>query len=167
MRRRHPCRRAGSCGPGGRPARSRVGAGYHQRARVGARHVEPVGAALGVLPPLGQPLVERLADPRVAAVEVGPAGGGIDEAGVDDDAVGIVDVQVTLVADGQVGFDPQSPAEVGRLARSEEHTSELQSLMRISYAVFCLKKKKNTKTHYWNIEYNINHTNTEQEQYII
>src|SRR3546814_5932140 len=30
-----------------------------------------------------------------------------------------------------------------RHARSEEHTSELQSLMRISYAVFCLKKKKN------------------------
>src|SRR3546814_9514593 len=29
--------------------------------------------------------------------------------------------------------------------RSEEHTSELQSLMRISYAVFCLKKKKNNK----------------------
>src|SRR3546814_2182614 len=34
--------------------------------------------------------------------------------------------------------------EIGRqTARSEEHTSELQSLMRISYAVFCLKKKKN------------------------
>src|SRR3546814_6720733 len=31
-----------------------------------------------------------------------------------------------------------------RAARSEEHTSELQSLMRISYAVFCLKKKKTT-----------------------
>src|SRR3546814_5528414 len=31
--------------------------------------------------------------------------------------------------------------------RSEEHTSELQSLMRISYAVFCLKKKKATITH--------------------
>src|SRR3546814_5210376 len=31
------------------------------------------------------------------------------------------------------------------LGRSEEHTSELQSLMRISYAVFCLKKKKYTK----------------------
>src|SRR3546814_1061406 len=30
-------------------------------------------------------------------------------------------------------------------ARSEEHTSELQSLMRISYAVFCLKKKKNRR----------------------
>src|SRR3546814_7296693 len=32
----------------------------------------------------------------------------------------------------------------GNLARSEEHTSELQSLMRISYAVFCLQKKKQT-----------------------
>src|SRR3546814_6428815 len=32
-----------------------------------------------------------------------------------------------------------------RAIRSEEHTSELQSLMRISYAVFCLKKKPNTK----------------------
>src|SRR3546814_7706671 len=33
----------------------------------------------------------------------------------------------------------------GVMARSEEHTSELQSLMRISYAVFCLKKKKTHK----------------------
>src|SRR3546814_10910269 len=33
---------------------------------------------------------------------------------------------------------------VGSLKRSEEHTSELQSLMRISYAVFCLKKKTKT-----------------------
>src|SRR3546814_2600051 len=32
---------------------------------------------------------------------------------------------------------------LARMARSEEHTSELQSLMRISYAVFCLKKKNN------------------------
>src|SRR3546814_8991052 len=35
-----------------------------------------------------------------------------------------------------------------RLSRSEEHTSELQSLMRISYAVFCLKKKTHTTTTY-------------------
>src|SRR3546814_3032591 len=34
------------------------------------------------------------------------------------------------------------PADGGRAVRSEEHTSELQSLMRFSYAVFCLKKKK-------------------------
>src|SRR3546814_2526557 len=38
---------------------------------------------------------------------------------------------------------PVSPASV---LRSEEHTSELQSLMRISYAVFCLKKKKQNST---------------------
>src|SRR3546814_3903274 len=38
----------------------------------------------------------------------------------------------------------QSPTRIA--ARSEEHTSELQSLMRISYAVFCLKKKNNTYT---------------------
>src|SRR3546814_9502167 len=37
-------------------------------------------------------------------------------------------------------------AATGRSTRSEEHTSELQSLMRISYAVFCLKKKKQNKT---------------------
>src|SRR3546814_5180963 len=39
---------------------------------------------------------------------------------------------------------------IDRQARSEEHTSELQSLMRISYAVFCLKKKKlyNAITHH-------------------
>src|SRR3546814_6983978 len=35
----------------------------------------------------------------------------------------------------------------GLLARSEEHTSELQSLMRSSYAVFCLKKTKRIKTY--------------------
>src|SRR3546814_2668964 len=41
--------------------------------------------------------------------------------------------------------------------RSEEHTSELQSLMRISYAVFCLKKKKNNKENiYINLIYNRN-----------
>src|SRR3546814_4167621 len=38
------------------------------------------------------------------------------------------------------------PYSVGEVGRSEEHTSELQSLMRISYAVFCLKKKKNIMT---------------------
>src|SRR3546814_10238238 len=40
---------------------------------------------------------------------------------------------------------PHFAAEVD--GRSEEHTSALQSLMRISYAVFCLKKKKTTKRH--------------------
>src|SRR3546814_1729469 len=42
-----------------------------------------------------------------------------------------------------------SDGEIPVIARSEEHTSELQSLMRISYAVFCLNKKKprQQKTH--------------------
>src|SRR3546814_2422592 len=42
--------------------------------------------------------------------------------------------------DGTSAFAGAAPS----LLRSEEHTSELQSLMRISYAVFCLKKKKST-----------------------
>src|SRR3546814_1612693 len=42
-----------------------------------------------------------------------------------------------LGADDYLG----KPFDLGELARSEEHTSELQSLMRNSYAVFCLKKK--------------------------
>src|SRR3546814_3305883 len=40
---------------------------------------------------------------------------------------------------------PATSTNRGYGIRSEEHTSELQSLMRISYAVFCLKKKKHTK----------------------
>src|SRR3546814_3638642 len=43
--------------------------------------------------------------------------------------------------------DEISPGNPACPARSEEHTSELQSLMRISYAVFCLKKKNKQKTH--------------------
>src|SRR3546814_3337362 len=39
-----------------------------------------------------------------------------------------------------------APARRDTVQRSEEHTSELQSLMRISYAVFCLKKKKQINT---------------------
>src|SRR3546814_3356151 len=59
-----------------------------------------------------------------------------------------VGVQMRDLRAGQ--GQPQHPR--GDLGRSEEHTSELQSLMRISYAVFCLKKKKNiidniNKTH--------------------
>src|SRR3546814_9971783 len=47
------------------------------------------------------------------------------------------------------GIQANNPAVFD--GRSEEHTSELQSLMRISYAVFCLKKKTNNNT---NIDYN-------------
>src|SRR3546814_2965642 len=46
----------------------------------------------------------------------------------------------------------------GDQARSEEHTSELQSLMRISYAVFCLKKKTYTDNAHDSNEYRTSHT---------
>src|SRR3546814_1587274 len=50
--------------------------------------------------------------------------------------------------DGTAAASIAGPAEklqpAVQIKRSEEHTSELQSLMRISYAVFCLKKKKTT-----------------------
>src|SRR3546814_4606718 len=51
---------------------------------------------------------------------------------------------------GQGEDRPDTDADASRDdGRSEEHTSELQSLMRISYAVFCLKKKNNTtRNHY-------------------
>src|SRR3546814_5221610 len=53
-----------------------------------------------------------------------------------------VGVKVRDVKDRFVGINIGYSA----IARSEEHTSELQSLMRISYAVFCLKKKKKQNT---------------------
>src|SRR3546814_7839812 len=49
---------------------------------------------------------------------------------------------------GERAFAPRQPADQTpptAALRSEEHTSELQSLMRISYAVFCLKKKTDKK----------------------
>src|SRR3546814_5797832 len=63
----------------------------------------------------------------------GQAGGGWGYASSNRIQVGVV--ATPLGGRGRVG---QLPHEV---VRSEEHTSELQSLMRISYAVFCLKKK--------------------------
>src|SRR3546814_5839335 len=53
-----------------------------------------------------------------------------------------------LVPDAVVQIDEAEPGEIaggGPDLRSEEHTSELQSLMRISYAVFCLNKKKQSR----------------------
>src|SRR3546814_2712423 len=57
------------------------------------------------------------------------------------------------------GALPPAPPRPDRDAgRSEEHTSELQSLMRISYAVFCLKKKKKRITIYTHIAIKIQKT---------
>src|SRR3546814_5027245 len=68
-------------------------------------------------------------------------------AGTFDPAVlSVTDAEGTTLRDALTAFGcaPDAIADEAR-PRSEEHTSELQSLMRISYAVFCLKKKKETK----------------------
>src|SRR3546814_3073124 len=70
--------------------------------------------------------------------------------GVDEAQAVIVDRRPEDVVDpAQLSHrfvvDVDAQVDTGK-RRSEEHTSELQSLMRISYAVFCLKKKKNKHT---------------------
>src|SRR3546814_4856503 len=98
--------------------------------------------------PLARPLVwvssffsEREATPRYQVSREQVEGTIIELQGDDRTApteptVELVEGEFSVVP-GQAGrgVDPEA------LARSEEHTSELQSLMRISYAVFCLKKK--------------------------
>src|SRR3546814_5758501 len=56
-------------------------------------------------------------------------------------------------------FTPREEQHRAEVERSEEHTSELQSLMRISYAVFCLKKKK--KTYKARTSHSDSHTTTQ------
>src|SRR3546814_9444261 len=78
--------------------------------------------------------------------------GRVDHTGLDEILVlagRCVEAPVVVVALEQLADDPGAvlAGVLGDLSRSEEHTSELQSLMRISYAVFCLKKKKTTKRH--------------------
>src|SRR3546814_9728079 len=90
---------------------------------VGSRGAEPRGQIQHFEPrhPAGKPVVERVGGTAVYARLPGPV------AGADDHVVALVHLR-------QYGVDASR-------VRSEEHTSELQSLMRISYAVFCLKKK--------------------------
>src|SRR3546814_6277673 len=68
---------------------------------------------------------------------------------IDAEAIGYLNQssQISKAVEDYSSDRGRLPIEAGRepveiLVRSEEHTSELQSLMRISYAVFCLKKKK-------------------------
>src|SRR3546814_8636849 len=94
---------------------------------------------------------------RVTEVLVAPGNAGTArEARCRNVNVAVDDVPglLKLARDEQIDFTvvgPEAPLALGvvdafqaagRRIRSEEHTSELQSLMRISYAVFCLKKKK-------------------------
>src|SRR3546814_9990369 len=67
-----------------------------------------------------------------------------DRADMGDDAAALVQEQVEHQQRERALLNPNLLG-VDKSYRSEEHTSELQSLMRISYAVFCLKKKKKHK----------------------
>src|SRR3546814_5925394 len=84
-----------------------------------------------------------MANDLIAATRANIAAAGVES--VDD---------VRRAGRALVGFSPELAAQ----ERSEEHTSELQSLMRISYAVFCLTKKIHTYKH--SIHYSTYHTNT-------
>src|SRR3546814_4322464 len=72
-------------------------------------------------------------------------------AGLGPSDVDVIQIQDTdagaeIIHMAENGFCADGEQEELVQARSEEHTSELQSLMRISYAVFCLKKKTYTET---------------------
>src|SRR3546814_8763854 len=67
------------------------------------------------------------------------------------------DVKRVVLCSGKVGYDLMEARDAAGLTdtRSQEHTSELQSLMRISYAVFCLKKKQETQKTYRILHFNL------------
>src|SRR3546814_3801520 len=81
--------------------------------------------------------------PRIARLGPGDAAMAIDARR--SDIFGLAEQFLAAIGANDVAEDSPEIADIGilrNLDRSEEHTSELQSLMRISYAVFCLKKKK-------------------------
>src|SRR3546814_7695690 len=102
------------------------------------REREPIGAGIAVVmrPPRREMIAfEQIVDRDPALlldIRAAPQDGTLVELHVDDPRIG------HAVAYRRAGEGNQS---VPHNPRSEEHTSELQSLMRISYAVFCLKKK--------------------------
>src|SRR3546814_1167007 len=61
--------------------------------------------------------------------------------------VALLNILVAWLRGARASADPWGGTTLEWQTRSEEHTSELQSLMRISYAVFCLKKKTTNKHH--------------------
>src|SRR3546814_8770693 len=117
------------------------------------RRARPAGRRPCLSAPGPAPRGSRAASRRMASSRPLVAAGLVKEA-VAPVPVGQRLLGVFRIAVGALGLGRQlHPGwfgfqhDVDALRRSEEHTSELQSLMRISSAVFCLKKKKNIQTH--------------------
>src|SRR3546814_3898530 len=96
-----------------------------------------------------QAVLDRLRKAGIKAAPTGLAHGTIT-AVIDSGPVEVTTLRRDVSTDGRHAIvdytdDWREDAARRDFTRSEEHTSELQSLMRISYAVFCLKKKKKTK----------------------
>src|SRR3546814_10066672 len=87
-----------------------------------------------------------------------PAGGNVQVHALQDRPGGVIGKDDIL--EPHMAARHLQRARVRRIGRSEEHTSELQSLMRISYAVFCLKKKKTTTQHSTHSSTTTNHSNS-------
>src|SRR3546814_10627263 len=100
-------------------------AGHKSAVERACELAQQAGAKRALMLPVSAPFHSRLLEP--AAIALGEALAG----------VAMAKPRIALINN----VDVASPDDTA--ARSEEHTSELQSLMRISYAVFCLKKKNN------------------------
>src|SRR3546814_7517947 len=118
------------CGSGGG-----VGEG---RRRVGDRRIDgELGQPFG-RPVLGSGVKQALGEDVAVALAIGALRG-------DEDLAMLLEVHQPIGHGEVVDVEQLAMAlERGRIFRSEEHTSELQSLMRQSSAVFCLKQKKKT-----------------------
>src|SRR3546814_7087196 len=126
-------------------------------------HLGPFTSRGAILLPKGRPAVIQVAaidvsgtsasgtlrsDPGGFSGRLDVAGGGLDGALLLSPVGSVQRIEAHLTArDARLAGPPPLAIRRGKidgvilLNRSEEHTSELQSLMRISYAVFCLKKK--------------------------
>src|SRR3546814_8314087 len=109
----------------------------HQRVVPGIGRVAALGAQL--VEQAHRPLAAREDGQQLALARQVEADDDTLVAMFDEEAVRAVGKRAHQLE--LVGGEPE-PLDIVGGARSEEHTSELQSLMRISYAVFCLKKKQ-------------------------
>src|SRR3546814_1789765 len=100
--------------------------------QCGAVHYQNPRNVVGVVPVWGEKILlcKRAIEPRYGKWTL-PAG--------------FMELGETTAQGASRETAEEAGAQIELGPRSEEHTSELQSLMRISYAVFCLKKKKDTK----------------------